>query len=168
MWQTIFTLLPQKVHPLLFMKEFVLVLHYRSWEMVVFRNLKVFTVDKGLLDIVKGRCVKGFLLMSTVIPQSTVCLAPSCVRKLRRVQCVLETRIVVETGSTTKSRSIMFYRISLWKNNVDAIISSVSVQRLNYINVKCHEQIMLLYYFGQYESKYDIHNTGTVLEHLRQ
>ena len=45
----------------------MLVSHFRSWEMVVPRSLKVSTVDKGLLDVVRGSSAEGCLMKSTVI-----------------------------------------------------------------------------------------------------
>ena len=45
----------------------MLVYHFRPWEMVVPRNLKVSMVVTGLLDSVRGSSAEGCLLKSTVV-----------------------------------------------------------------------------------------------------
>lgn len=47
--------------------EEMLVSHFRSWEIVIPRNLKIFTVDTGRSDMVRWSSVEGCLLKSTII-----------------------------------------------------------------------------------------------------
>uniref|UniRef100_A0A3Q3DHE4 Immunoglobulin V-set domain-containing protein n=1 Tax=Hippocampus comes TaxID=109280 RepID=A0A3Q3DHE4_HIPCM len=47
--------------------ELVLTSHFMSWETVIPRNLKVWTVDTGQLDSVRASCGEGCFLKCTII-----------------------------------------------------------------------------------------------------